>query len=305
MTADLKTRMKEFVQSSVKNPDKMKRIFEASAAQNRIEHKEFKRKYKDGICYICKSSFADFRQERPCLHWLMRLSKDIKKDHIEKILMQSGLFSTQAFLRWLANEEVFLTNINDLKEDVANTELFNCTIKYKNIEWTIWCTETDYDGHAGTQHDFSHWHFQMKLDDRPFIKFKDFHIKMTNEDILKFITLRESGEKIKHRFVGGESTQDVFDNFTAEQMLLNMKNGHGNENKAPFNISTIVMAKEGQRIPGAIIDDAFNESKRTGETVSAVMSRMLSEKADVKVLVSPSDNIPDFSERSGRNKKRG
>ena len=52
------------------------------------------------------------------------------------------------YLRWVASEEAFAKNINDLADE-GSGKLLELTIKYKNLKWSFSCGESDLNGHEG------------------------------------------------------------------------------------------------------------------------------------------------------------
>jgi hypothetical protein len=81
-----------------------------------------------------------------------------------------------SFLRWCANQDKLLSNINDLEAEKSDKKIIYYTVKWKNIEWTFDCSPNDFKGHEGRTVNFPHFHFQMRIDGRQFINVNDFHI---------------------------------------------------------------------------------------------------------------------------------
>jgi hypothetical protein len=73
-------------------------------------------------------------------------------------------------VRWVANEEAFAKNINDLADE-GTGKLVELTVKYKNLEWSFSCGAPDLAGHVGGGEPSKapHWHFQMYVDGKPFV----------------------------------------------------------------------------------------------------------------------------------------
>lgn len=70
--------------------------------------------------------------------------------------------------------------------------MLETTIKYKNIEWTLTYGQSDLDGHKDSQNaNFPHFHLQMLVDELPFIRFNDFHIPFSKEDLFNIKLLKK------------------------------------------------------------------------------------------------------------------
>ena len=68
----------------------------------------------------------------------------------------------------------------------TNSKLIELTLKYEHLEWAFSCTESDYLGHATTQHArHAYYHFQMRVYGHAFIGYNDFHVPFKEMDIIK------------------------------------------------------------------------------------------------------------------------
>jgi len=142
---------------------------EVNFQRAKAEYQSFLEYFNRGSCYLCEHPLASFDKNSPCPHWLLR-PKGFKKNHFPALTQRYGFFQIQSFLRWVANQDGFAKNINDLIEEGTGTKIFEVTIKYKNLEWAFSCAESDYQGHSTTQHgSLQHYHFQMRIDQRSFI----------------------------------------------------------------------------------------------------------------------------------------
>jgi hypothetical protein len=79
----------------------------------------------------------------PCLHSLLRRNGFKKKD-FQKIYQKWSYFNISTYLRWVANQERFIGNINNLEEEKDPSKKFEYTIWWKNIEWTFSCATNDF-----------------------------------------------------------------------------------------------------------------------------------------------------------------
>ena len=150
--------------------EKYRQIFESMSPEeveemNRLNDEEhqrqvqaFKAGYEKGICYLCGKPFKTISKDNPCLHWLLRQCKFKKKD-FPKVYEKYGYGNIAAFVRWCANQEKLLSNINDLDDERSERKVLSYTVKWKNIEWTFDCSKNDFDGHQGTSINYPHYHF--------------------------------------------------------------------------------------------------------------------------------------------------
>ena len=100
------------------------------------EHQEFQTAFQQGNCYLCNKPLTHFAPTKPCLHWLLRPA-NLKKKFILEVLEQSGAMRAQMYLRWVANEESFAVNINDLPNDDDQSKPIEVTVRYRNFEWSF------------------------------------------------------------------------------------------------------------------------------------------------------------------------
>lgn len=266
-----------------------------------VEYQEFHEAYQKGICYLCNRPFDDVDEMNPCMHILLR-RKRFKKGLYESLFKNCEYFRIAAFLRWVANEEVSAKNINDLKDECADNKVFNETIVWKNIEWTFDCSQSDFDGHEGSEFgNDPHWHFQMKEDGFVFIKFNDFHIKFKDNDLITMSLIKDNA--IQHTFgnagMGMQSIMDFADN-RPELFLNNSKTANECEEKAAVRVQSIISAPPGETFSGEDVYLAVQMSKKTGKTISACMQEILGHKCSSFVMVSPHDSVPEIAKRGKR-----
>jgi hypothetical protein len=137
---------------------------------------------KAGQCWICGDALTAFDQAEPCPHWLLK-PDGFEKEHFELLTQKYSLIRLEHYLRWVANEEAFAKNINDLADE-GSGKLVELTIKYKNLQWSFSCGASDLTGHegGGAHSKRPHWHFQMYADDKPFIRYNDFHAPLSERE---------------------------------------------------------------------------------------------------------------------------
>ncbi|MDP2256328.1 MAG: hypothetical protein Q8K05_09775 [Polaromonas sp.] len=269
---------------------------EANYRNAQDEFNRFVESYEAGICYLCDKTLTSFSKKSPCPHWLMK-PKGFKKNDLPAIAEKYGFYQIQAFLRWVANHDAFARNINDLSEE-GTGKLFEVTIKWKNIEWAFSCAESDYQGHATSQHSkHQHYHFQMRLDNRPFINYSDFHLPFNEIDIINIETMRARPEKVKQRFSFGEGMSDLLSDETVEH-IVNASASPDQESHGMFKLDSIAMAEEGKKISGDDVYALFQEAKEKGVTVASLMHKL--PNARTQVIVTPGPGVVEQAPRGGR-----
>jgi len=252
MKNELKNKGKDFAKflgnlSKEERAEGNQKEFERAKA----EYERFKESFSKGFCYLCKKPLKTFSKNNPCLHWLLK-PKKFKKKHFPEISKKYGLFQTQSFLRWVANEEAFAKNINDLKDEGTGNKLIELTIKYKNLEWSFSCALSDYEGHPNSKHGKNpHYHFQMRIEKRPFVRFNDFHIPLSEMDIINIEAQKNNPQLIKQRFSFGEGMNEMFNDKIVEE-VLNSTERTENPEAATYNIDTFAYAKDGEKFQAMI-----------------------------------------------------
>ncbi len=257
------------------------------------EYQSFLEHFGRGSCYLCDRPLASFSKKSPCPHWLLK-PKGFKKNDLPALAAQYGFYQIQSFLRWVANQDGFAKNINDLPEEGTGTKLFEVTIKYKTLEWAFSCAESDYQGHATSQH----YHFQMRIDLRPFIDYSDFHVPFSEMDIINIEAMR-ANPKMKQRFSFGEGMNAVLSDETVEHIVNRTIPGN-EEDAAPFKLDSIAMAEEGKTISGEDIYQLFQEAKAKGVTVASLIHKL--PNARTQVIVTPGPGVAEQAPRAGRKK---
>lgn len=261
------------------------------------EYERFKAAYSDDKCYLCGKPFKTISKGSPCIHWLLRRGKFKAKD-FPRIYENFDCHQISSFLRWVANQERFQGNINDLKDERSEKKVFQTTIKWKNIEWTFECSQSDYEGHGGMKSDFPHYHFQMRIDGRPFIKFNQHHIAFSNMDLFNMDLLRAKPELMHHSFgPGGAGMQDavevdpheIIDNTTVSE----------SEDDATYHMQTMLTAGD-EPISGDDVQAMIEESKKTGRPLASLVEKFLGSGVKAQTVVSPADSVPEIAKRTER-----
>lgn len=201
----------------------------------------------------------------------------------------------ECYTRWVANLENPIKNVNDISDERPEKKVFETTIKYKNLEWSFSCSPSDIEGHKNSPlTNFPHFHFQMRLDRRPFIDYTDFHIPFIEEDLWKLAMLSQSEMPFQHNFRYGEGMQCLLDDKVIDK-VADISQPAEDEAEAMLSVDTLVIAKPGQTISGEDIMRLIEESKATGEPIAKLAHRL---DVDVQSFVSPGAGVPKIAGRS-------
>lgn len=280
-------------------PEDRDRASEESIRQAEAEHEEFLAAFSAGHCYLCGNPLSSFSKKTPCLHWLLK-PKGFKKNDLPAVAQRFGFFQAQTYLRWVANTEGFARHINDLPDEGTGGKLIELTIRYRSLEWSFSCAESDFLGHASSQHSkHPHYHFQMRIEQRPFINFSDFHVPFKEADIVGLEAKRVAPHLVKHAFPRGEGMAEVM-NEASLGALVSVGSTPDVESEALVHLSSMVMADEGSQIDGTEFCNLIQEAKEKGVTVASLMHKL--QNASTRVIVSPGPGVVEQAPRSGRKK---
>jgi hypothetical protein len=287
------------------DPDRAKAFLRSLSQEqidegNRRDHAEHERQvaafraaYAEGKCYLCGDPFNQMRSSTPCTHWLLRQCR-FKKHDFQKIYEKYDYHNIAAFLRWCANEDALLRNINDLEDEKSDRKVISYTIKWKNIEWTFDCTRNDLNGHGTGYSSTPHYHFQMRIDGRQFINFNDFHVPFSDRDLFN-LSLRDE-PTVHHSFgSAGAGMQDAVS--VDLELVLEHTVPTLNEAEATYHFSTMIEAID-QPLSGDELHEIFEEAKRTNKSFAYVAKQRLQGRARIQTVISPNDAIPDIAKRT-------
>lgn len=267
-------------------------------------HRKFRRKLKKGKCFLCGRLLTDFTLEQPCIHWLLR-PEGFDKKHAKLVFDKFSYLRVQSWVRWMANTEVFAGNINDLEVEKNQDKIFEYTIRYKNLEWSFSCAESDFVGHRSAFSEDArrpHYHFQMRIDGRPFIDYGNLHIPFTKKDLWHLPITLGMVEKVKFSNYYGVGMQDTLSKIEPERLLASMKRAD-NEAEATYDLQTLVMAKSGQGILDEDIMEVLKKHKETGVPI-ATLIRDLDNVEEARTYISPGPGVPEQAGRKSGVKKR-
>ena len=273
--------------------------------QNQLIEEENDRVFNDfiqnlevGKCFMCKEKMNSFIPDKPCFHWFA-YPNGIKKKNFESYLSNPiGFFKLDCYFRWLANTDRFFCNINDFKNETSLTSQIETTYKYQNIEWAISIGNTDLEGHENASiGKYPHFHIQMKVDDRIFLRFNDFHIPLSDSDLLEFELRNQLSDRYDTDYSYGIGMGFLEDPNNLEAVYESQYIDFEKEDGV-IRLRTLIKAPEGEFLSGDKILEAYEISKKTNEPVGKILKRLLPE-ADFLTVMSPNNGIEKIK-RSGK-----
>lgn len=273
--------------------DEVEEINKKQHGENLRQVRAFKEAYPKEQCYLCGKDFKTLSKDQPCLHWLLRKGK-FKKNDFKLIYTKYGYHNVAAFLRWCANEEKLLSNINDLESERSGRKILSSTIKWKNIEWTFDCSENDLKGHEGSYIDYPHYHFQMRIDGRPFINFNDVHVPFSKEDLV-ILNLRDSSKVLQNFGVAGSGMQDAIS--LDPDMLIELVSPTENEEDATYHFDTIIEMSENP-LSGEELYEIIMDAQKEGKSLTYMVNKRLGDRAKIQTVISPAESVPDIAIRT-------
>lgn len=281
-------------------PEQIDALNEEELEKTKNDYARFISKLNIGICDICGRKLTYFEKKNPCMHWLLR-PKQFKKNHFPLVFNEFGYYRIQSFLRWLASSEAPFRNISDATLDEGHNKRVENTIVYKEFEWSFSSSKEDFKGHIGKYGNASkpHYHFQMRIDKKPFIDYSDFHIPFYREDMFYFDVLDGKFSQIKHIPFHGSSIQDAFQLLSPEDIIEHSKKAE--PENAAFNMQILVTAKEGKKISGEYIQELVKKRNETGDSMAKLLKD--NQDVDVKTIISPGEGVAEVAKRTPRKNK--
>lgn len=257
-------------------------------------YKEFTEAFSKDMCDSCGKPISTFSNESPCFHWLLRPGK-VKKDHIENILKIKGYFRCAAYIRWVTNFDSHFKNINNLSLEWNADALFHWSAKYKHLKWTFWCTRNDYAGHSNQP---PHFHFEMRLDKNSFIKFNDFHIPFTDEDLFTIRSHEDPESPVKQTFgFHGAGLEEAFS--VDPEKLMEGLTTTDNQEEAVYHLHTVIHSEDG--IPSEVINQALAIAKEKKVPVATIIREL---GYEASVTIEPAESLITKECRSNPRQKR-
>jgi len=227
------------------------------------EHKEFLSAFNNGFCYLCGMKLSYLNISEKCFHWFL-LPDGIKKKYFDEYLTEPiGFFQIESYLRWVANTETYIKNINDLKNENPNGKLIETTIKYKHIDWSLNFGRTDLNGHETSKYaTFPHFHLQILNNNLPFIGFDDYHIPFSKHDLF-IIEAIKNEDIVEHHYLFGEGIgliENEVDLKWIDQRMIPCES----EEEATFHTRSFIQIPENIVITIDEIEEMRKESKDKG-----------------------------------------
>lgn len=270
--------------------------------RNEKDFQELKTALSKGRCYYCGNLLSHFSEKKACFHWLLK-PNGFKKKHFPLLFNKKSFHQLEAYLRWVANCEKPITNINDLVEEKVSSKFIEETIRYKNIEWSFSCSDGDRMGHKDRHEGkMPHYHFQMKIDGNVVINYNGFHIPFREFDDFSFAVKEGKFDRLKSRHIHGAGMQTMFDNITTDEFVDNMRQAE-NEADAQLDVEIMIKADEGTTISGDDIANLLEERKRTGVSMAKLVKKL--KNVEVQTIISPGPGVPEISKREGGRGNRG
>ncbi|MCW1994385.1 UNVERIFIED_ORG: hypothetical protein M2425_005837 [Bradyrhizobium japonicum] len=262
------------------------------------EHERFRASFGAGNCYLCDQPLTHFDVTTPCMHWLLK-PPGLKKRFFRRVVERFGYFDLQKFLRWVANEDEFATNINDLPVE-AEGKLLASTIVYRDLEWSFSCSENDFAGHPQTQDaKHPHYHFQMRVRKQPFIFYNDFHAPFSSSDVATLNAERATPRK--RSFPHGEGMHDVLNDDTLHEFVKLPADGKNGEPLITMDVFAKAPTKEGFKVEDVM--EAVRQAVKEGARPGAGLLNL--KGAKVQGIVRPGPGMTPMQGREGGRARKG
>lgn len=279
-------------------PKEIEAINRRTTEKTKRDFDRFRLAFHKGQCAICKQALNSFSEEAPCMHWLLN-PPGFRKKHFPLIYKNFNYTRLDPYLRWIANCHEPFRQINDIKDEHTPEKIISTTISYKNLEWSFSCASSDL---AGDEKWVPHYHFQMRINERSFIDYGDFHIPFTDYDLWCIDIKQGKHPFIKYRQLYDMGVGGAMESVDPETLLENMKHAD-DESKGTFDISTIITAKEGKTISDEEIMELIKERKRTGRPIARLVKDR--KNLNATVIIAPGEGVPKAAyRRGGRGRKK-
>lgn len=253
----------------------------------------FSRSFKNGFCTVCRNQLDSFDINTPCCHWLL-LPAGFKKKHLSAVTDRFSLMQVQNYLRWVANQEAYAKNINDLDQD---DDLIKETIRWNNVEWSLSCKSGDLEGHGKRE---PHYHMQIRRDNRPLVRFNEFHLPLSDEDIVQLEAIRhpDSGQWQGHPF--GEGMHAVLSD-DPHQIVTDMVSPD-EPDEAMLSVDTLVLAKPDKKLTVGDLLDMIEGAKNNDESLASASRRLENVSVESTIMLGP--GVVQETPRTGGRRRR-
>ena len=304
MTQNIKERGLDFANFLSRVPPELRaRINEQNRQEATVQHQQFKDAFSTGRCSFCGQPLSSFDVASPCRHWLLK-PEGFRKEHLELLAKKHSWGVLEDYLRWVANEESFARNINDFADE-GTGKLIELTIKHKNLAWSFSCGANDLSGHEGGG-EYSkqpHYHFQMYVEGKPFLRYNDFHLPLSEQDV-DFLELKRANPgSVQKRIAGGAGMNELLDESMLDKVVTLGRSGTSKQDaeNAPIQLDTFVVAEPGKSISGEELYNLFEEARAEGVTASSKLRKL--KGVSVQTIVSPGPGVVHQAPRSGRRRR--
>lgn len=288
--------IKDFINSL--SPEQIEEGNRIQEAENKEMYLEFSKAYNKGCCFLCGMKLDYFNSYETCFHWFLKPS-GIKKSHFKNYLSEDiGFFRLESYFRWLAHIDKPFKNINDLKCETTESKLLETTIKYKNLEWALTYGQSDLDGHKNSHNaNFPHFHLQMLVDGQPFIRFNDYHIPFSEEDLFNIELLKQ--ENVVSYNLQAPGMSEILEDSEILNVIDEYSTVPENKEDAFLSFRTMIQMPEGKTMSGEDIAKILEESKRTKRPVRHIMKECFPD-ASITSEVTPAEGVPEKRKRKKR-----
>lgn len=285
------------------SPEQREKFNDTNGRKAQAEHAAFKKAFGVGNCHSCGDPLTAFDAANPCRHWLLK-PEGFRKDHLELLARRHGWQELELYLRWVANEEAFAQNINDLAEE-GTGKLVEITLKYKDLEWSFSCGANDLNGHESESaaSRVPHYHFQMRVGQQAFIRYNDFHLPLSVADAGFLNYVRDHPEPVRRRLFGGAGMTELLDESTLEQLVTFGRSGESEADaeRAAIGLDTFIVAEPGKMIKGEDIMQIIQAAKAEGVTFTSKAQEL--EGVRIQTIVSPGPGVVRQALRTGRSRR--
>ena len=281
------------------SPEERQRISDEQLKENQDMYKDFQDAYKKGCCSLCGNKLDYFNIHEKCFHWFTLPRGIKKKDFIEYLREPIGFFRLESYFRWMASLTAPLKNINDLSDNISTSKIKEITIRFKSIEWSLNYGQGELSGHKNSKNaNFPHFHIQLLKDGKPFIRFNDFHIPFSEEDLFDIKLINENSDLIYFRHTHGEGMSFIEDQENLNELAKIMRVAD-DENTATFKTSSMIQMPEGKTMSGEVLDRIFKESRSTKIPIRVLLKKYYPE-ATIVTEVNPGKGVPNMKKRNKR-----
>ncbi len=186
--------------------------------------------------------------------------------------------------------------------DFQADKLREVTIRYKDFEWSFSCVINDFNGHGSGSHQSPHYHFQMRQGPRSIIRYNDFHVLFSDDDVRE-ISAEIANPNIKLDWSYGEGMKDMLRPEIIERLLDGGGLTPATEGAGDIEFDHMVVADDGTTMKGEDIYAVIQESNKTGVSIGTLLRKGRIPNAKVTTIFSRGPDGVEQKSRSGRGGK--